>query len=233
MQAHAFHRIPVEILRARVAQEIRTAILRGDLAPGSLVNQEDLASQLGVSREAVRQALLLLQREGLVQAQPNHRAMVSPVERQLIADLYGFREAVETTVVAALARIPDFDVSPLCDIIARGRAAVRDDDLPALIHLDLSFHTSLYEAAGNQVIVEVMREQWSHIRRVMAMVHGRPMYRDRVWDEHEEIVQAIRSGQVGPASAAAAQHIRAASQMLLTLFDATKATDRVVEELLP
>jgi DNA-binding GntR family transcriptional regulator len=234
VQTHAFNRIPVEILRARVAQEIRTAILRGDLAPGSLVRLDDLASQLGVTRESIRQVLQLLQREGLVEVHPNHRARVAPVERQLIADLYGFREAVETTAVAALARIPDFDVGPLRDVIARGRTAVRQDDLPALIHLDLSFHTSLYEAAGNQVIVEVMRGQWSHIRRVMAMVLGRRVYREKVWDEHEQIVQAVRSGQVAAASAAAAQHIRAASTMLLTPFaDPPAAADRTAEDPLP
>ena len=233
MQTHAFNRTPVEILRARVAQEIRTAILRGDLAPGSLLRQDELASQLGITRESIRQALQLLQREGLVEVQANHRATVAPVERQLIADLYGFREAVETTAVAALARIPDFDVGPLRDIIARGRTAVRQDDLPALIHLDLSFHTSLYEAAGNQVIVEVMRGQWSHIRRVMAMVLGRRVYREKVWDEHEQIVQAVRAGQVGAASAAAAQHIRAASTMLLTAFADPAAADLTAEDPLP
>jgi DNA-binding GntR family transcriptional regulator len=220
MQPQALNRIPVEILRARVAQEIRAAILRGDLPPGSLVKQEALASQLGVSREPVRQALLLLQREGLVHAQPNRRAIVAPLDRQLISDLYGFREAVEMTAVATVARLPKFDATPLLDLIAKGRAAVRQGDLPALIHLDMSFHTSLYEAAGNMVVVEVMRGQWSHIRRVMAMVHGMAPYRQKVWDEHEAIVRAIRRGKVAAASTAAGRHIRAARKMLLTVFDA-------------
>ena len=214
-------------------RKIRTAILRGDLAPGGLVNQEELAAQLGASRESVRQALLVLERDGLVRAEPNHRARVAPVERQLIADLYGFREAVETTAAAALARVPDFDVTPLCDIVARGRTAVREDDLPALVHLDLSFHTSLYEAAGNQVIVEVMRGQWSHIRRVMAMALGRREYRERAWDEHEAIVQSIGAGQVGAARAAAGHHIRSASALLLAVLDPAIGADRVAEELLP
>jgi DNA-binding GntR family transcriptional regulator len=223
VQPQGLNRIPVEVLRARVAQEIRMAILRGDLSPGSLVKQEDLASQLGVSREPVRQALLLLQREGLVHAQPNRRAIVAPVDHQLISDVYGFREAVETMVVETLARLPGFDVAPLRDVIGRGRAAVRHGDLPALIHLDMSFHTSLYEAAGNQVIVEVMRGQWSHMRRVMAMVLGRAAYRQKVWDEHEAIVQAIQAGRVAAASAAAGRHIRAARKMLLSVFDAMAA----------
>ncbi len=221
MTSRTLSRISVEALRARVAREIRTAILRGDLAPSSLVTQEQLAAQLGVSREPVRQALLLLQREGLVHAQPNRRAIVAPLDRQLITDVYMLREAIETKVVALLARSPAFDVAPLREIIAQGRAAVRRGDLPALIQLDMSFHTTMYEAAGNRMIIDVMRGQWSHIRRVLAIVLGRAAYRQKVWDEHEAIVRGIRARRVAAAGAAAGRHIRAAQHMILSVFDAS------------
>jgi DNA-binding GntR family transcriptional regulator len=223
VQTPALNRLPVEILRARVANEIRAAILRGDLAPGSRVKQEDLAAQLGVSREPVRQALLLLEREGLVHAQPNRSALVAALDRQVISDLYEFREAVDTAVVAMLARAPRFDVASFQDVIARGRKAVRDGDLPALIDLDTRFHTSLYEAAGNHVIVDVMRGQWSHIRRVMAMVLEQGAYRQKVWDEHEAILEGIRARRVSAATATAGRHVRDARKMLLSLFDAGRA----------
>jgi DNA-binding GntR family transcriptional regulator len=215
--------IPIEILRSRVAREIRAAILRGELAPGSHVKQEELAAQLGVSREPVRQALLVLQREGLVLAQPNRRAMVAPLDRQLINDVYGFREAVETTVVAMLARLPAFDVTPLREIIARGRAAVGQGDLSALLHLDMIFHTTMYEAAGNRVIVEVMHGQWSHIRRLLEMVLGRANYRQKVWDEHEAIVNEIAARRVAAARNVSGRHIRSARRMLLSVFGTTSA----------
>jgi DNA-binding GntR family transcriptional regulator len=223
------NRIPVDILGARVAQEIRTAILRGDLPPGRRVKQEDLAAQLGVSREPVRQALLMLQREGLVHAQPNRSAQVAPVDRHLIADVYGLREAVETSIVATLARRPGLDVKPFRLLIARGRNAVRQRDLTTLIELDMSFHTKLYEAAGNQVIVDVMHGQWGHIRRIMAMVLDRAAYRQKIWDEHEAIVQAIDAGRAASAIAAAGRHIRAARKMLLSVFEAAEPANPAVE----
>ena len=220
MQLQTLNRIPVDVLGARVAQEIRSAILRGDLPPGSRVKQEDLAAQLGVSREPVRQALLLLQGEGLLHAQPNRSAQVAAVDRQLISGLYELREAVESSLVGTLARRPGFDVKPFRILIARGRTAVRQRDLPALIDLDMSFHTGLYEAAGNRVIVEVMRGQWIHIRRVMAMVLDQAAYRQKVWDEHEAIVHAIHARRAASASVAAGRHIRAARKMLLAVFGA-------------
>jgi DNA-binding GntR family transcriptional regulator len=225
VQLQTLNRIPIDVLGARVAHEIRSAIVRGDLPPGSRVKQEDLAAQLGVSREPVRQALLLLQREGLLHAQPNRSAQVAAVDRQLISDLYELREGVESSVVATLARRPGFDVKPFRILIARGRTAVRQRDLPALIDLDVSFHASLYEAAGNRVIVEVMRGQWIHIRRVMAMVLDQAAYRQQVWDEHEAIVQAIHARRAASASFSAGRHIRAARKMLLTVFAAAAAGD--------
>ena len=227
MQPKALNRIPIDILRARVAQEIRIAILRGDLPPGSRVKQEGLAAQLGVSREPVRQALLLLQREGLVHAQPNRGARVAPLDRQLISDVYGLREALEISAVETLARRAAFDVKPFRVLIERGRAAVRQRDLSALIDLDMAFHTSLYEAAGNRVIVDVMLGQWSHIRRVVAMVLDRAAYRQKVWDEHEAIVQAIQARKVALAGAAAGHHIRAAREMLLRAFDSAAPASSV------
>lgn len=205
-------------LAARVANEIRAAILDGTLPPGSRVKQEALAVRLGVSREPVRQALLLLQREGLVRAEPNRSAVVAPLDPRLITDVYEFREAVEGLIAARLAARRDFDPAPLREIVARGRAAVRRGDVARLIDLDMSFHSGLYEAAGNRVVIDVMKAQWSHIRRVMAMVLRSAEYRQHVWEEHAAILEAIAARRVGRARAQAVGHIRAAHDMLMANF---------------
>jgi len=224
VQRQAVSGVPTEVLRERVAQEVRTAILRGDLQPGSPVKEDDLAAQLGVPRQPVRHALQLLEREGLVHFQPNRTARVAPLDRRVIADVYVFREALETSTVVMLARRPKFDAKPFRQIIARGRAAVRQRDYTALIDLDMSFHTGLYEAAGNRVVIDVMRSQWSHIRRGLGMVLDQAAYRLKIWEEHEGIVNAIAARKVALAAAAAGHHIRAARDTLLAAFDAAPTT---------
>jgi hypothetical protein len=141
------------------------------------------------------------------------------LDRQLISDVYGLREALETTVVATLARSSRFDVRPFRNLIARGRTAVRQRDFRALVDLDMSFHTGLYEAAGNRVIAEVMRGQWSQIRRIMSMVLDHSAYRQKIWDEHQAIVEAIHARRMAAAVSAAGRHIRAAQKMLIETFD--------------
>jgi DNA-binding GntR family transcriptional regulator len=199
----------------RAADEIRGAILSGALLPGTRIKQEELAARLGVSREPVRQALLLLQREGLVSTEPGRTATVASLDQRYIAEVYEFREAVDGLVAATVAKLSAPDLTHIDEIVARGREAVRLRNLRRLIELDIAFHSALYEAANNRVLIDVMRDQWNHIRRVMAMVLGETSYRNRVWEEHGAILQAIRSGKPRRARAVAAHHTRAAKVLLL------------------
>lgn len=203
------------VMPVRAADEIRGAILSGALLPGTRIKQEELAARLGVSREPVRQALLLLQREGLVSTEPGRTATVASLDQRYIADVYEFREAIDGLVAATVAKLSAPDLTHIDEIVARGREAVRLRNLRRLIELDIAFHSALYEAANNRVLIDVMRDQWNHIRRVMAMVLGETSYRNRVWEEHGAILQAIRSGKPRRARAVAAHHTRAAKVLLL------------------
>jgi DNA-binding GntR family transcriptional regulator len=204
------------VLPVRAADEIRAAIVRGALPPGARIKQEELAAHLGVSREPIRQALLLLQGEGLVCAAPGRTATVAALDPQFIADVYELRELIEGLVAATLAKRPAFDLSHLDDIIDRGCKAVRSGNVTQLIDLDVAFHSALYEAANKRVLIDVMRGQWNHIRRVMGMVLRKSGYPERVWNEHAAILEAVRSGNPRRARAVAAHHAHAAKLILLS-----------------
>src|SRR3989442_1332328 len=115
------------VMPVRAAEEIRGAILSGALLPGTRIKQEELAARLGVSREPVRQALLLLQREGLVSTDPGRTAAVTSPDRRFIADVYEFREVIDGLVAATVAKLAAPDLTRFDEIVARGREAVRID----------------------------------------------------------------------------------------------------------
>jgi DNA-binding GntR family transcriptional regulator len=198
-----------------VVAEIRRAILSGALAPGDRVTQEELAAQMGVSRAPVRQALLLLQREGLVQSDRWRGAIVARVDPVMIREVYQFRGEIERFVAATLAGRSDFDATALRNIVSTGIASASSDDVPRLIEMDWRFHTGLYEAVGNKVLIEVMRNQWAHIRRVMGATLGMAEYRQQVWDEHARILDAITGHDADYAGMLARRHTSDASSALL------------------
>ena len=198
----------------RALTEIRAAILKGSLIPGIRIRQEELAARLGVSRAPIRQALLVLEREGLVQCAAHGVAIVAPLDPSLVNEIYEFRQAIEGYVAAEVAARGLRDPEPLNAIVAQGHRAVQAGAVEDLIQLDLAFHSTLYRASGNRVVINVMQTQWDHIHRVMRLTLTLGRYRKQVWDEHASILKAIIRRQVSRARTLAANHTRNARAFL-------------------
>lgn len=201
--------------------ELRKAILTGILAPGDRIKPEELAAQLGVSRMPVRQALTLLEREGLVKTDRWRGTMVTPLDPALLQDIYGLREIIESAVAGALAQKP-FDSKPARELIASGRKVASGTNLMQMIDLDLRFHTMLYEAFGNRVISDVMIGLWDHVRRVIHAAVITAGYRNEIWDEHEAIIDAIDARESDRAAALSSGHIANSCRIAMRNLEALK-----------
>jgi DNA-binding GntR family transcriptional regulator len=204
----AIKREPAASLRA--AEEIRIAILNGALSPGTRVRQEELAEQLGLSRVPIRQALAILEQQGLVHNTLRRGAVIAPIDSSFISDVYEVREIVESYAAARAAEI-GFDLKPLLEVVRLGRRAVKADKVEDLVELDWRFHSGLYEASGNQVLVKTMQAQWVHVRRAMFVTIASLRDRSRIfWDEHQAILNAIGKRDARLASKLASEHVRSA-----------------------
>jgi len=200
---------------ADVAEQIRESILSGALVPGSKIDQDELAEELGVSRLPVRQALLVLQREGLVFLDHGRGALVAPLDIKFIADLFDCRAVIEGHVAAVLAARKDFDPAPIRRIVEEGRAAARAGQ--SRRDLIAEFHTALYEATGNQVLVRMMTSQLDHVQRAVTFVKETGGLRSQgdTWDEHAEILEAIAAHRVGRARRLARAHVERVKQVVV------------------
>jgi DNA-binding GntR family transcriptional regulator len=198
-----------------VTKEIRAAILSGSLAPGKRIRQEELAELFEVSRVPVREALRVLESEGLVRNDRWRGAIVAPLDVNVIRDVYEFRGVIDAYVAETLASRTDFKVDKIRKIVAAGGIAAQKQDVGRLVTLDLEFHTALYEGMGNAVVSDVMRGQWTHIRRVMGGTLTISGYPGQVWDEHATILEAIEQHSPTLAAARALQHTKAASRRLI------------------
>jgi DNA-binding GntR family transcriptional regulator len=199
---------PQPMASVQAAAQIRAAILSGSLPPGTRIAQEELAAKLGVSREPVRQALIVLEREGLVSNTGGRGAVVALIDPAFISEVYEFREIIESFAAAKAATLPDFDPSPLRKIIADGESALQAANSELVIDLDLQFHSGIYGLSANRIVNEVMQTQWSHIRRAMLMYINIRGYRHEPWEEHEAIVDAIANRRAAQARKLAALHCK-------------------------
>lgn len=150
---------------AVAASVIREAIVDGRLEPGARLKEENLATELGISRTPIREALLLLQSEGLVEAFPNRGAFVRSYEIDELRDLYELRALLEGHAARRAAeRISDERIEELRASCGRFDALVRRADPPnletvqELVRENLLFHSTILTAADNERLAGMVRQ---------------------------------------------------------------------------
>lgn len=204
-------------LTERVHQRLLNAICEGQLAPGARITQEELAASLDVSRQPVLQALRLLKKDGFVIDAGRRGLMVSPLDAQVIADVYEVRAMLDG-LAARRAALAGARLDPR--VIAVGREAAAGRNVGPMIDADIAFHNLIYAASGNPRIAATAGLHWWHIRRAMGAVLQSAGVRATVWDEHEEILRAINRGDAALSERLARNHGESAGRNLATQLNA-------------
>ena len=185
------------------------------LAPGTPIRERSDAARLGMSRTPFREALHRLELEGLVVRQPKRGTYVAPLDAQEIRDSVALREAIEVAMAQRLVSDGGVDLAPLEDSLAAQRAAAEEGDWRAFLEADEGFHLVLVRLAGNLRAVEAVRRTWMHVNRARYLAPlSRTAMRALVHD-HQEILAALRSGDVDGVRWAVRRHLEEPEQRML------------------
>jgi DNA-binding GntR family transcriptional regulator len=203
----------VEQVRDAVLEEIAS----GRLAPGARIIQEQIAQALGVSRQPVQQALLLLRNLGVVRDAPGRGLEVAPLDPEVVRHIYELRGAVEALAARRAAqRGADRAARDGAALIAAGRAATAGGSVARMAEADLRFHAFVHELSGNPFVARAMSTHEAQLQRVMVEVLRRSAGTPRdIWDQHEAILEAIAAGDAGRAEALADAHIQQAADYMV------------------
>ncbi|MDS0138840.1 MULTISPECIES: GntR family transcriptional regulator [unclassified Amycolatopsis] len=201
-------------LADEVADRIRDAVFDGVYAPGSQLREVELAEALGVSRGPVREALLKLEREGLVRSEWHRGATVTALTDEDVTELDSLRAALEQLAVElVLERAVDEDLAAIDAVVRRMERALDEHEM---VRCDLEFHDAVYAAAGHRRL----REAWQAIRsqvhlflltRIGVATDG---YLTGIPAEHRDLVTALRAGDREAALTLFAEHRRHALNVL-------------------
>ena len=199
----------------QVYASLLDAISDGTMPPGARIMQEDIAEQLAVSRQPVLQALRLLRKDGFVLDAPGRGVLVAPLDVIRLVQIYQVRSTLDA-LAARLAAQACCCLDP--KLLAQGRVAACGRDIKAMMTADAAFHTAIYVASGNPLIMQTAQTHWHHIRRAMGAVLQVSTMRESIWDEHEAIAKAIARGDEDQAEKLIRQHGEDAGQNLATLL---------------
>ena len=202
------------LLRDEVYQTLRDAIVDGTLAPGERLRDPELESWLGVSRTPIREALLRLERSGLVVAKPGRATTVAPADGQAVRNAQQVAAALhELAARLAVPQLGEQDLDALEAANDDFRAALQAHDVDRALQADDRFHEVFVAASGNAMIAEVLEGATSVLRRIERIRFSSLDGRDSV-RQHGAIIEAARAG----AADRAADLVRA-NWMALTLAE--------------
>jgi DNA-binding GntR family transcriptional regulator len=193
---------------ARVAAYLREAILGGRLRPGDRIRQEEVAERLGASRLPVREALRMLEAEGLTELEPHKGARVPRLTRREVEVIYQMRERLEPLALAE--SMPRLDAADH-DRLGKLQQRIEDnDDLEKFLDLDREFHMLTYGGCQVEPLNSVVARLWNSTqpyRRSYVTLGGQ----DRMWlvhAEHRLILDAVLRRDATDGERYLAGHIR-------------------------
>ncbi|WP_284616381.1 GntR family transcriptional regulator [Aquabacterium humicola] len=207
-------------VQPNLAEQVRDAILAeiesGALKAGERVIQEQVAAALGVSRQPVQQALLLLRNQGVLREAPGRGLIVAALDPDEVEHMYAMRAVIEGLAARRAAETnAERAARQGPALIEAGRKAVASGSVPKLVAADMRFHELIYALSGNPLVAPAMAAHWSATQRVMGEVLLRDEAPRDIWDQHEAMLDAIMRGDGDEAEALARRHITQAGDYMV------------------
>ncbi|HLU58993.1 MAG TPA: GntR family transcriptional regulator [Pseudonocardia sp.] len=203
--------------RERAYRHLREKVLVDPDIQGTFLNEVELAQDIGVSRTPVREALLLLVAEGLVEMVPKRGAYVPPLSGRQIRELMELRALLEQHAASVTLREGTVPLDAMRAALAeQERLLTGECDAREFIEWDRRFHQALVDAAGNSLIARTYAGLRTRQVRVGVAALYRATDRQRaVHAEHGRIVAALEAGDAAAAHEAIADHLRITQQLFL------------------
>ena len=196
-------------LRDVVFQTLRTAILKGDLKPGEWLMELQLASKLGVSRTPIREAIRMLEQEGLARTIPRKGAEVAGMTEKDMEDVLQIRCVLEELAARlSCQNITDEEMRELKIAMVAFEEKTREGNVVELAKADVTFHDIIYRAADNPKLLVLL----NNLREQMYRYRTEYMKDDRIHPvlirEHKEMVKALESRDQELVAREVRQHLR-------------------------
>jgi len=201
-----------------VYERVRNAILDGELAPGAVMSQVALAEELGISRTPLREALRMLQSEGLVEGEPNRRVRVAPMTAEDLDELCVMRITLEAEALRlSIPRMSSEDIARLEGHMAEMAHYAQEKDYRRWNVPHRQFHRALTAHAGERVNF-VLGQMFDHAERYRRLHIG---YGPSAWatPQHRDILDACKAGDRERGAALLAGHLARTGLEVCDLLD--------------
>ncbi|GAA1220137.1 GntR family transcriptional regulator [Prauserella alba] len=200
-------------LREQVRNTLHARIAEGELRPGDRLLEYDLADEFGISRVPVREAIRMMQSEGLLEVLPRRGGVfVRSLNRREMEELFDVREALEVLAARrAVEQTGPEGAARMGELAEQARAALRAGETEDMFQANAAFHDELVALAGNGLLMSMLEP----LHGRLAWLFRLNLEPERVCREHEELHAAIVRGDAEAAAEVALRHVRSSRRMVL------------------
>ncbi|MCF7770654.1 GntR family transcriptional regulator [Achromobacter pulmonis] len=192
----------------QVFEHLRDQIMSLDLAPGTPLSRVTLAETYGVSQTPIRDALMKLAEEALVEIYPQHTTVVSRIDIAAARQAHFLRRSIELEIVHLLAQKPDtLLIQRLQASIERQRVCLAAGQYPQFMAADQAFHRDMHVAAGVSALWDMEQRYSGHVDRLRRLHLPEAGKAARIMDDHQRVLDAIAAGDAARAQQALREHL--------------------------
>ncbi|MGW0821124.1 GntR family transcriptional regulator [Streptomyces sp. NPDC002845] len=211
--------VTTQTRRDAVADELRRAIMAGELKAGQPLREVHIAQQLGVSRPTLREAVYQLIHEGLLEQQPYRGVVVTSIDEKFITDIADVRVALESLAARALADDPDGTRrAKLKAAWQEYRDAHGAQDAARLHQAHVALHRTIWEASDNTMLKRIWPTVEAQINVAITVDESTRSDPDRALHVHERLIDAILGGDPQTIEAEVERHTRASAEELVEMI---------------
>ena len=207
-------------LGQHVYQDLRQAIVRGDISSGNRLVESRIAEAMGISRTPVREAIHKLEREGLIVQRQQGGFAVHGFSRKDIEETFGIRSVLESYAAGlAAVRHRQGELAPLEKKIDDFKRYLDEGRLNQLVKINTEFHHMLYALSGNSrliTMIDTLRDQFYRFRKIILKKEGLARASN---EDHRQMLACIRKRDAEGTECLVRQHILKGQKAVLADFD--------------
>ncbi|MGW0731477.1 GntR family transcriptional regulator [Streptomyces sp. NPDC002851] len=211
--------VTTQTRRDAVVDELRRAIVAGELKAGQRVREVHVAQQLGVSRPTLREAIYQLIHEGLLEQQPYRGVVVTSMDEKFITDIAEVRVALETLAARAVAEDPDGTRQAKLESAWQEYEAAHAAQDPARLHqAHVALHRTIWDASDNSMLKRIWPTVEAQINLAITVDESTRSDPDRALHIHARLIDAIRSGDPQAIETEVEHHTRLSADELVAML---------------
>ena len=219
-------------LREIVYEELKRQILVGEIAPGTRMMEVELAEDMGVSRTPVREAIRKLEKEGLVTIEPRRGAYASDISIKDMVDVLEVRQMLEGMAASMAAqKVTEEEKIDFVEANSAYKNAVKKGNIEEIIRYDELFHQLIVSYSGNKTLNQLLSQVQELALRFRYIYYDDFSRYENMPVEHEEIEEAIISGDTQKAKVVAEEHVERLKKFVIdegkNLFQNTKENEAI------